>query len=133
MAVIKFLTHSPDPLAGVKGQIFKFCNNSVSCQYFLPKFRMQTEVQYCRYKTYQTGLLFEGPGYGSLGRLKGSGRVQSSTLSEYGHVAYQIKAIEACINLVANILPKDPLPRSWGWGQRSKFNFFRTWSCCISN
>ena len=27
--------------------------------------------------------------------------------SEYGHVAFQIKADEACSNMVANILPTD--------------------------
>ena len=42
---IKILPHFPDPLGGVKGQIFKFRNNSVSSQYVLLKFRMQTEVQ----------------------------------------------------------------------------------------
>ena len=31
----KILPHLPDPLGGVKGQIFKFCNYSVSCQYFV--------------------------------------------------------------------------------------------------
>ena len=45
MAVIKLLPHPPDPLGGVKDQILKFRNNSVSCQYFLRKFHMQTEVQ----------------------------------------------------------------------------------------
>ena len=84
---------------------------------------MHTEVQYCRYETYQTGFLFEGPGYGSLGRLRVSGTVQSSTLSEYGHVAYQIKAIEVCINLVANILHKDPLPRPWGGAKDQNSTF----------
>ena len=34
-----------DPLGGVKGQFFKFHNNSVSFQYFSLKFRMHTEVQ----------------------------------------------------------------------------------------
>ena len=33
MTVIKILPHSSDPLGGVKGQIFEFRNNSVSCQY----------------------------------------------------------------------------------------------------
>ena len=42
----KRFTPFPDPLGGVKSQIFKFCNNKVSCLYFLPKFRMQAEVQY---------------------------------------------------------------------------------------
>ena len=39
-----------------------------------------------------------------------------------------------CNNIVANILPEDPLPtRPQGDGvKRSKINFFRTWSYCIS-
>ena len=45
-------TPPPDPLVGVKGRIFKFRYNSVRCQYFLRKFRIQTEVQ--KYETYQT-------------------------------------------------------------------------------
>ena len=32
---------------------------------------------------------------------------QNETFSEYGHVAYQIKADDACSNRVANILPTD--------------------------
>ena len=36
--------------------------------------------------------------------------------------------------MVANILPANPLPPKPGDGvNRSNFNFFRTWSCCISN
>ena len=33
---------------------------------------------------------------------------QSSTFSEHGHVAYQIKENHKCSNMVANILPADP-------------------------
>ena len=36
---------------------------------------------------------------------------QNSTLSEHGHVAYQIKENHKCSNKVANILPRDPLPK----------------------
>ena len=92
---------------------------------------MQTKVQYCRYETYETGFLFEGPRYGSLGRLRGTDRGQNSTFSKYGHVAYQIKGIEACINLVATILPIYSLSGPRGGVKRSKFSFFRTWSCCL--
>ena len=61
-----------------------------------------------------------------LGGHRGWG--QNSTFSEHGHVAYQIKENHKCSNMVANILPTDP-----GDGvNRSKLNFFRTWSCCIS-
>ena len=43
--------------------------------------------------------------------------------SEYGHVAYQIKADDAGSNMVANILPTDtPSPR--GWGQKVKLYIF---------
>ena len=54
--------------------------------------------------------------------------------SEHGHVAYQIKENRECSNIVANILPADPppYPDPGDVVNRSKFNFFRTWSCCIS-
>ena len=85
--MINILSHSPDPLSGVKGKLFKFLNNSVSCQYFLLKFRIQTKVQY--YEKYQT-ISDQRPGLCPLNRLR-------------------------------------------GWIKRSTFNFFRTWSFCISN
>ena len=51
---------------------------------------------------------------------------QNSTLSEHGHVAYQIKGNHECSDMVADILPVDPPlphdPRDWV----NKFNFFRT-------
>ena len=60
--------------------------------------------------------------------------VQNSTFLEHGYVAYQIKENQECTNIVANILPTDPLPhRPWVWGQYVKIQLFRTWSCCISN
>ena len=52
--------------------------------------------------------------------------------SEYGHVAYHIKENHECSNMVANILLADILNPGDGVANRSKFNFFRTWSCCIS-
>ena len=36
------------------------------------------------------------------GGLRGCGTGQNSTFSEYGHVAYQIKGNDACINMVEN-------------------------------
>ena len=58
---------------------------------------------------------------------------QNSTFSEHGHVAYQIKDNHGCSNMVADILPAYHTPSDSGVGvYRSKFNFFRTWSCCIS-
>ena len=57
----------------------------------------------------------------------------NSTFSEHSHVAYQIKENHECSNMVANILPAD-LPATLGNGViRTKFNFCKTWSCCISN
>ena len=75
---------------------------------------------------------------------------QNQTFSENGHVAYQYKreswmrehGIKRCSSMVANILPAIPYPpppththtTNPGDGvSRSKLNFFRTWSCCISN
>ena len=58
---------------------------------------------------------------------------QNSTLSENGHVAYQINGNNECSNMVANILPTDPPQDSGDGVNRSKLNFFRTWSCCMSN
>ena len=55
-------------------------------------------------------------------------RGQNATFSEYGHVAYQIKRIDAYSNMVANILPADspPPPSDPGGGvKRLKFNFFQ--------
>ena len=49
------------------------------------------------------------------------------TFAEHDHVSYQIKGNRECSNMVANILPAAPSPL-----RRSKFNFFRTWSCCTS-
>ena len=34
---------------------------------------------------------------------------QNSTFTEHGHVAYQIKENDKCSNIVANILPADPI------------------------
>ena len=51
----------------------------------------------------------------------GLGRSQNYTLSEYGHVAYQIKADDASSNMVANILPRDtPIQGVRSKGQRVK-------------
>ena len=53
------------------------------------------------------GLQFEGLGRSPLVGLRWWGQGQNETFSEYGHVAYQIKADEAGSNMVANILPTD--------------------------
>ena len=49
----------------------------------------------------------------------------NSTFSEHGHVAYQIKTNHECSNMITNICLHS--------SQRSKFIFFRTFLCCISN
>ena len=49
-----------------------------------------------------------------LGGLRGRGRGQNSTFSEYGHVAYQIKGNDTCSNMVANILCRPPSPDPGG-------------------
>ena len=60
---------------------------------------------------------------------------QKSTFSKHGHVAFQIDENRDCSNMVENILPAEPLlyPNPVDGISRSKFNFFKTWSCCISN
>ena len=81
---------------------------------------------------------------------------RNSTHSEHGHAAYRIKGNHDCSDMVANILPAapPPPPPTLGVGSigqittfskhdyvsyqikmtlGSNFNFFRTWSCCISN
>ena len=51
---------------------------------------------------------------------------QNSTISEHGHVAYQIKDNHECSNMVANILPADPPPLDPGYEvSRSKSQLFQ--------
>ena len=58
---------------------------------------------------------------------------QNSTFSEHGHAEYQIKSTHQMQQHGSNILPAYPLPEPRDGVNRSKFNFFKTWSCCISN
>ena len=66
---------------------------------------------------------------------------QNSTVSEYSHVAYQIKGDDACSDMVVKKFqqtppppPPPPAPPDTGSGiKRSKFIFFRIWSRCILN
>ena len=67
-----------------------------------------------------------------LDGLRGWGRGLTSTCSEYGHVAYQIKGNAACSNMVANIFCRRPppthrplLPRHWGLGKKVKSQLFQ--------
>ena len=50
---------------------------------------------------------------------------QNATFSEHSHFAYQIKENHECCNMIA-CRPPNP-------GDGSRLNFFRTWSCFISN
>ena len=57
----------------------------------------------------------------------------NSTFSKHGHVAYQIKGKhkmqQHSSNYFARSPPNPPTPNDPGDGMnRSKFNFFRTWS-----
>ena len=54
-----------------------------------------------------------------MGGLRGCGRGQNKIFSEYGHVAYQIKADDAGSNMVANILPTDT-PMTQGVGSKGQ-------------
>ena len=54
-------------------------------------------------------------------------RGQNSFFSEHDHVVYQIKGNHVCSNTVAIFSPHTQGVKM------SKFNFFITWSCCISN
>ena len=47
------------------------------------------------------------------------GRGQNYTFSEYGHVAYQIKADSTGSNMVANVLPTDT-PSTQGVGSKGQ-------------
>ena len=57
---------------------------------------------------------------------------QNSTFSEHVHIAYQIKGTHVYSNKLANIFPTEPPPTVPG-GRYVKINFFRKWSCCVSN
>ena len=56
----------------------------------------------------------------SLGEdLGGGANVKNRLFLDYGHVAYQSKADDACSNIVASILPTDT-PSTRGWAQKVK-------------
>ena len=177
-------TH-PDPEGGVKGHVFKFCNNSVSCQYFKElshadrgtintkhikrDFRSKACVSPLR--TSVVGSKGKNSTFSKHGhvayKIKRDSRMQLQLhgcnyfarrppdprdgvcrskfiFLEHGHVAYQIKENHECSSTQANILPADPYPPPpppphththtrdpLDVVNRSKFIFFRTWSCCI--
>ena len=65
-------------------------------------------------------------GMGSIG--------QNSFFQNRGILHIKLNGITKCSNMVANILSADPSPPPLALVvDRSKFNFFRTMSCCISN
>ena len=55
--------------------------------------------------------------------LGGGAQVKIKFFSEYGHVAYQIKADEAGNNMIANILPTD-IPSTQGMGSKGQTIYF---------
>ena len=90
----------PSPLGGVKGQIYKFRNSSVNCQY-----AAAWKQIFCP----QTPTLPLTLGLGSKG--------QNLTSSEHCDVAYQIKELHKCSNMLANIYPQTtPSPPTLGKG-----------------
>ena len=54
-----------------------------------------------------------------MGGLRGRGPRSKLNFSEYGHVAYQIKADDAGSNMVANILPTGT-PSTQGMGSKGQ-------------
>ena len=55
----------------------------------------------------------------------------NSTFSEHGHAAYQIKRIIVAVTGYQIFCLQTPYPGDGVY--LSKFNFYRTWSCCLSN
>ena len=55
--------------------------------------------------------------------LGGGAEAKIKLFSEYGHVAYQIKADDVCSNMVANILPTDR-PSTQGVGLKGQTIYF---------
>ena len=55
--------------------------------------------------------------------LRGGSEVKIKLFSEYGHVAYQIKADDAGSNMLANILPTDT-PSTQGVGSKGQTIYF---------
>ena len=47
---------------------------------------------------------------------------QNLFILEYDHVAYQIKGYDPFSNMVAKMLPVDPLPQPWGSKDKKKQN-----------
>ena len=119
----KYLTHRPPPPPSAWGQ-----GQKVKIQFFSEFCHVAYKIKW----NHECGIVVANclPAYTPDPGVQSKG--QNSTFSEHGHVAYQIKRNHRCSNMVANILPADPLPSDTGVGViKSKFNFFRTWSCYI--
>ena len=65
------------------------------------------------------GFQFEGLGLSPLSGLRRWDGGENETFSEYGHVAYQIRADDAGSNMVANILSTDT-PSTQGVGSKGQ-------------
>ena len=105
-------TPPPDPLGGVKGHMFKFCNNS--CQYFNRNFACRQRNN--RYETYQTDFFFVSiPRFDPLGGLDRLGR---------GKIYLLQKGVRMTrtTNMLVNSCPYTPLD-PW-WGQKVKKKLF---------
>ena len=87
---------------------------------FLRKFRIQTELQKIRNIP---NVIFDGRPLSVPPGLRNGVKVQNSTFSEHGHVAYQIKENHECSNMVPNILLTDTLTLGMGQiGQNLPFS-----------
>ena len=116
--------HPPDPWVGSIGQNSTFSEHG----HVAYQIKGNHQVQQHGSKCFSRRRL-------PVPRLCCGSKCQNLTFSEHCHVAYQIKENHECSNMVANIMPADPLPSPpdpW-WKKRSKLNFFRTWSCCMPN
>ena len=90
------------------------------CQYFYGNFAFRQ-----RYKKIRniSNVIFDGRPLSVPWDLGMGSKVQNSTFSEHGHVAYQIKENHECSNVVANILLADTLtPRMGQIGQNLPFS-----------
>ena len=56
--------------------------------------------------------------------LGGGAEAKIQLFSEYGHVAYLIKAVDAGSNMVANILPTDTSSTQWVGSNGQTISFF---------
>ena len=108
-------TDTPDPEVGVNRSKFNFFSEYGHVAYQIKENHKCSNI-------IANILPADKPTLGSVG--------QNSIFFEHGPVAYQIEENHEYSNIVANILHADSLDPGDGVN-RSKFNFFRSWSCCI--